>query len=58
LLKPDVGDNPIGGFDALREPRRVRAIIGISGRAGSIDTKHSGHSGLESGCNPLVVGPL
>jgi len=46
LLKPDAGEVVIGGYDALREPRKVRAIIGIAGQAVSVDDKLSGLENL------------
>jgi len=46
LLKPDAGEVVIGGYDALREPGKVRAVIGIAGQAVSVDDKLSGLENL------------
>jgi len=46
LLKPDAGEVVIGGHDALREPQKVRAIIGIAGQAVSVDDKLTGLQNL------------
>ena len=46
LLKPDAGEVVIGGHDALREPQKVRAIIGIAGQTVSVDNRLTGLQNL------------
>jgi ABC-2 type transport system ATP-binding protein len=46
LLKPDAGEVVIAGHDALREPQKVRAIIGIAGQAVSVDNRLTGLENL------------
>ena len=46
LLRPDGGHISIRGIDALREPQRVRALIGLSGQTASVDNKLTGHDNL------------
>jgi ABC-2 type transport system ATP-binding protein len=46
LLKPDRGQVRIGGYDGLRQPREVQALIGLTGQSASIDTKLSGADNL------------
>lgn len=38
LLRPDAGHAVVGGYDVLRQPDRVRGIIGVAGHAAA-DTK-------------------
>src|SRR5690606_24135452 len=37
LLRPDAGRARVGGHDVLREPDRVRRIIGLTGQYASVD---------------------
>lgn len=46
LLQPDAGEVRIGGYDALREPRKVQAQIGLSGQLASVDDKLTGRDNL------------
>ena len=46
LLRPDSGTARIGGYDVAREPRRVQALIGLTGQALSVDSRLSGLQNL------------
>ena len=46
LLKPDAGEVIIAGHDALREPQKAQAVIGIAGQAVSVDDKLTGLENL------------
>jgi daunorubicin resistance ABC transporter ATP-binding subunit len=46
LLRPDSGQARVGGHDVLREPERVRSLIGLTGQALSVDGKLSGPENL------------
>jgi ABC-2 type transport system ATP-binding protein len=46
LLRPDSGAARIGGYDVAREPRRVQALIGLTGQALSVDSRLSGLENL------------
>jgi ABC-2 type transport system ATP-binding protein len=46
LLRPDSGEVWVGGYDALREPQKVRSLIGIAGQSASIDEKLTGRDNL------------
>jgi ABC-2 type transport system ATP-binding protein len=46
LLKPDSGQVVIAGIDALRAPRAVQALIGLSGQSASVDDKLTGRENL------------
>jgi ABC-2 type transport system ATP-binding protein len=46
LLRPDSGTARIGGYDVVREPRRVQALIGLTGQALAADTRLSGPENL------------
>jgi daunorubicin resistance ABC transporter ATP-binding subunit len=46
LLKPDGGTMTIGGYDVLREPDKVRSIIGVAGQSISMDGYLSGLQNL------------
>ncbi len=46
LLKPDSGSMTIGGYDGLREPDKVRSIIGVAGQSISVDGYLSGLQNL------------
>ena len=46
LLRPDAGTIRIGGYDVLREPGQVQAIIGLTGQSVAVDAKLSGPENL------------
>ena len=46
LLRPDRGTVRVGGFDALVQPDRVQALIGVANQASGIDEKLSGRVNL------------
>lgn len=46
LLRPDAGRATVGGYDVVREPRRVQALIGLTGQSLSVDGKLSGPENL------------
>jgi oleandomycin transport system ATP-binding protein len=37
LLRPDAGRASVGGYDVMREPERVRGIIGLTGQYAAVD---------------------
>ncbi len=46
LLRPDAGVARVGGHDVVREPDRVRAIIGLTGQSLAVDGRLSGRENL------------
>jgi daunorubicin resistance ABC transporter ATP-binding subunit len=46
LLRPDAGTALVGGYDVVREPERVQALIGLTGQSLSVDGKLSGPENL------------
>ncbi|WP_328496720.1 ATP-binding cassette domain-containing protein [Streptomyces sp. NBC_00414] len=46
LLIPDSGRATVAGFDVLRQPRRLRRVIGLTGQYASVDEKLSGRENL------------
>lgn len=46
LLKPDSGNVMVAGYDALREPDRVRSKIGVTGQSVAVDGYLSGLQNL------------
>jgi ABC-2 type transport system ATP-binding protein len=46
LLRPDRGTVRVGSFDALTQPDRVRALIGVASQGSGIDEKLSGRVNL------------
>src|SRR5664279_1585140 len=46
LLRPDAGTAHVGGFDVLREPARVRRIVGLTGQYASVDEDLTGRENL------------
>ena len=42
LLRPDAGSARVGGYDVLREPHRVRQVIGLTGQYASVDEDLTG----------------
>jgi ABC-2 type transport system ATP-binding protein len=47
LLKPDAGRALIDGIDVVREPRRARARIGLTGQYAAVDERLTGFENLE-----------
>jgi oleandomycin transport system ATP-binding protein len=52
LLSPDSGTALVGGFDVLREPRKVRETIGLTGQYASVDEDLTGMQNL------MLIGQL
>ena len=46
LLRPDSGTARIGGYDVVRQPGQVQALIGLTGQALSVDSRLSGLQNL------------
>jgi oleandomycin transport system ATP-binding protein len=46
LLRPDAGRASVGGYDVVREPERVRGIIGLTGQYAAVDELLSGADNL------------
>ncbi|KAA2266443.1 ATP-binding cassette domain-containing protein [Solihabitans fulvus] len=47
LLKPDSGRATVAGVDVLREPNRVRSLIGLSGQYAAVDEQLTGRENLQ-----------
>jgi ABC-2 type transport system ATP-binding protein len=47
LLKPDSGHATVAGFDVLRDARRLRSRIGVSGQYAAVDQDLTGAENLE-----------
>jgi ABC-2 type transport system ATP-binding protein len=47
LLEPDSGRAEVGGVDVLREPHRVRGMIGLSGQYAAVDEYLTGFENLD-----------
>ena len=47
LLKPDQGLVNVAGIDVLKEPGRLREIIGVAGQYTTVDDNLTGHENLE-----------
>jgi ABC-2 type transport system ATP-binding protein len=47
LLRPDAGEARVGGYDAVRQPARVRHRIGLVGQNASVDEILTGRQNLE-----------
>ncbi|MEV4637705.1 ATP-binding cassette domain-containing protein [Actinoplanes sp. NPDC049548] len=47
LLRPDSGRAEVMGIDVLRDPRRVRACIGVSGQYAAVDEYLTGFENLD-----------
>ncbi len=47
LLRPDSGRAEVLGIDVLREPDRVRRVIGLAGQYAAIDERLTGRENLE-----------
>jgi oleandomycin transport system ATP-binding protein len=52
LLRPDEGTATVGGFDVVRDPQRVREIIGLTGQYASVDEDLTGTQNL------MLIGQL
>jgi oleandomycin transport system ATP-binding protein len=48
LLRPDAGHATVGGYDVLRQPDRVRALTGMTGKGAVVDDQLSGFQNLLS----------
>ncbi|HZO63868.1 MAG TPA: ATP-binding cassette domain-containing protein [Kribbellaceae bacterium] len=46
LLRPDAGRATVGGYDVVRDPARVRELIGLTGQYASVDEDLSGRRNL------------
>jgi ABC-2 type transport system ATP-binding protein len=46
LTRPDGGTARVAGHDVVREPRRVRASIGLAGQHSAVDDDLTGHENL------------
>jgi len=47
LIRPDAGRAEVAGFDAIRQPQRVRARIGVTGQSATMDELLTGHQNLD-----------
>jgi len=46
LLKPDAGRATVAGFDVVRQPDQIRAVIGLSGQYAAVDENLTGRENL------------
>jgi oleandomycin transport system ATP-binding protein len=46
LLRPDGGTARVGGFDVVREPEKVRPLLGLTGQYAAVDEELTGHENL------------
>ncbi|MER5291227.1 ATP-binding cassette domain-containing protein [Streptomyces pharetrae] len=46
LLAPDAGQATVAGYDVVRQPRRLRRVIGLTGQYASVDEKLPGWENL------------
>jgi oleandomycin transport system ATP-binding protein len=46
LIRPDAGRASVGGFDVVREPEKVRRLIGLTGQYAAVDELLSGQENL------------
>jgi oleandomycin transport system ATP-binding protein len=46
LLRPDSGRAVVGGYDVVREPAKVRGVIGLTGQYAAVDELLSGKENL------------
>lgn len=46
LLKPDAGEATVAGFDVVRQPDRVRRVIGLTGQYAAVDEYLTGRENL------------
>ncbi len=47
LLRPDAGHASVAGFDVSRNPKKVRAAIGLAGQYAAVDGNLTGRENLE-----------
>jgi ABC-2 type transport system ATP-binding protein len=47
LLRPDAGSLQVAGIDALRQPARVRQVIGLAGQFAAVEAAMTGRENLE-----------
>ncbi|MFF9620606.1 ATP-binding cassette domain-containing protein [Streptomyces griseosporeus] len=46
LITPDAGQATVAGYDAVRQPRQLRRVIGLTGQYASVDEKIPGWENL------------
>jgi len=46
LIRPDAGHARVAGIDVARQPRRVRAVIGLAGQHAAVDDDLTGRENL------------
>ncbi len=46
LLKPDTGNATVAGFDVVRQPNKVRGVIGLTGQYAAVDEYLTGRENL------------
>ena len=46
LFEPDGGTMRVGGFDVVKEPQKVRGVIGLTGQYAAVDELLSGRQNL------------
>ena len=46
LLRPDAGTARVGGFDVVREPGKVRPLLGLTGQYAAVDEELTGYENL------------
>jgi len=46
LLKPDAGTATVAGFDVVKQPNRVRSVIGLTGQYAAVDEFLTGRENL------------
>src|SRR5262245_53008199 len=46
LLRPDAGRAIVGGYDVVRDPEKVRGLIGLTGQYAAVDELLSGQDNL------------
>jgi ABC-2 type transport system ATP-binding protein len=47
LLLPDAGSLTVAGIDAIKEPDRVRRVIGLAGQSAAVEANMTGRENLE-----------
>ncbi len=47
LLKPDSGEVAVGGYNVVKEPHKVRGLIGLTGQYAAVDEFLNGKENLE-----------
>ena len=47
LLRPDAGRVRVGGVDVVRDPRKVRRLIGLAGQSAAVDELLTGRENLD-----------